>query len=64
MDPIRLVVLLIVIVAVVAIAAWFVRSSGVVIPRPLMIAGYAVVAIIAILFVAGLAGIGPGLRLN
>lgn len=59
MPLIQIAIGIIVIVAVIAIASWFVRSSGVVIPRPIMIALYAVIAIVAILFVASLAGMGP-----
>lgn len=59
MGIVELAILLVVIVAIVAIVAWFVRSSGVTIPQPVLIACYAILAIIAILFVANLAGLGP-----
>jgi hypothetical protein len=59
MGLVQLAILLVVIVAVIAIVGWFVRSSGLSIPQPLMIAVYAVLAILAIIFVANLAGIGP-----
>jgi hypothetical protein len=61
MSIVQLAVLIIVIVAVIAIVGWFLRSSGITIPQPLMIAVYAVLAIIAILLVANLAGIGPAI---
>lgn len=59
MDIVSLAILVIVIVAVVAIVIWYVRRSGIVIPEPLMLALWAIIAILAILFVASLAGIGP-----
>ena len=59
MDIVSLAILIIVIVAVVAIVIWFLNKSGIVIPEPVKIALWAVLAIIAILFVANLAGIGP-----
>lgn len=62
MDLISLAVLVVVIVAVVAIVAWFVRSSGVAIPQPVLIALWAILAIVMILAVASLAGVGPNLR--
>ena len=59
MDIINLAILVIVIVAVCAVVAWFVKSSGLTIPQPLLIVLYAALAIIAILVLAGLAGLGP-----
>jgi len=59
MSIIQLAILIIVLVAVVAIVAWFVRSSGIVIPQPVLIALYAILAILGILLVANLAGMGP-----
>lgn len=59
MSIVQLAILLIVIIAIVAITAWFVRSSGVTIPQPVMIALWAILAILMILLVANLAGIGP-----
>lgn len=59
MDLIRFAVLVVVLVAVCAIVAWFVRRSGLVIPQPLLIVIYAVVAIVAILLIAQLVGVGP-----
>jgi len=58
-DIINLAILVIVIVAVCAVVAWFVKSSGLTIPQPLLIVLYAALAIIAILVLAGLAGLGP-----
>lgn len=59
MGIVSLAILLVVVVAVVAIVAWFVRKSGVNIPQPFLIAAYAFLAILAILLVANLAGLGP-----
>ena len=59
MDVISLAILVIVIVAVIAIVAWFVRSSGLTIPQPLLIVLYAAGAILCILLLVGLAGMGP-----
>ena len=59
MDIINLAILVIVIVAVCAVVSWFVKSSGLTIPQPLLIVLYAALAIIAILVLAGLAGLGP-----
>jgi hypothetical protein len=55
---IDLAVTLIVLVAVAAVVAWFVRASGITIPQPLLIAVYAVVAVLVILFLARFAGVG------
>lgn len=63
-NVLHLVVVLILVVAAVAVLQWFVSYSGVNIPKPVMIVLYAAVAILAILFLAGLAGVGPGVRLN
>lgn len=60
MNLVHLAIVLIVIIAIVAIVLWFLRSSGIAIPEPVKIALYAVLAILAILFVADLAGVGPG----
>jgi hypothetical protein len=64
MGLVELAILIIVIVAVVAIVAWFVRSSGIAIPQPLMIAFYAIAAILAILLVVRMTGVwgGPVVR--
>ncbi len=59
MDLISLAIFLVVVVAVAAVVYWFVNKSGVVIPQPLKIVLYAVVAVVAILFLANLAGLGP-----
>jgi hypothetical protein len=59
MGLIQFAIAVVIVVAVVAVVLWFVRSSGVAIPQPLLIIGYAVVAVVAILFLAGLAGWGP-----
>jgi hypothetical protein len=59
MSIVQLAVVLVVIIAIAAVVAWFVRSSGIAIPQPLLIVIWAAVAIIAILFLAGLAGMGP-----
>lgn len=59
MTLVQLAILIIVIIAVVAIVVWFVRSSGLTIPQPLVIAFYAILAILAIILIANLAGIGP-----
>jgi hypothetical protein len=59
MDLISLAILVIVVVACIAIVAWFVRSSGLTIPQPLLIVCYAALAIVAILVLVGLAGMGP-----
>jgi hypothetical protein len=56
---IQFAIAVIVIVAVMAILWWFIQKSGVTIPQPFMIILYAVVAIVAILFLVGLAGWGP-----
>lgn len=58
MDIVGLCITIIVVVAICAICAWFVRSSGLTIPQPILIAVYAVLAILAILFVAHYAGVG------
>lgn len=59
MDIFRFLILIVVIAAVVAIVGWFLRKSKVVIPYPVMIVFYAVLAIVAILFLVSLAGMGP-----
>lgn len=59
MDLVGLAIFIVVVVAVIAIVGWFVRSSGITIPQPFLIALYAVLAIVCILVVANLAGIGP-----
>lgn len=59
MLVVQIAITVIVIVAVIAIVVWFVRSSNITIPQPIKIALYAVIAIVAILFVASLGGIGP-----
>ena len=59
MDIVTLAVVLVVVIAIVAIVLWYLRRTGIVIPEPIRIAGLAVVAILAILFVASLAGVGP-----
>ena len=59
MSIISLAIVVVVLVAVAAIVVWFVRSSGITIPQPLLIVIYAVVAIVAILLIASLAGVGP-----
>lgn len=58
MDIVGLLITLIVIIAVVAIFWWFLKASGIPIPQPVQIALWAVVAILAILFVARFAGLG------
>ncbi len=58
MDLIGLAIAIIVLVAVCAVVVWFVRSSGITIPQPLLIVIYAVLAIFAILFLVHFAGIG------
>jgi hypothetical protein len=60
MGLVEFVILIIVVVAVIAIGAWFVRSSGITIPQPLMIAFYAIAAILAILIVVRAAGLWGG----
>ncbi len=66
MDIISLLVTIIVIVAIIAVFRWFLTSSGVAIPQPLVIVAYAVIAIIAILFLAQYIGVyhfgAPGFR--
>jgi hypothetical protein len=59
MNLVSLAIWINVIVAVAAIVVWFLNRSGLVIPEPLKIALLAIVAIIAILIVAGLVGPGP-----
>jgi hypothetical protein len=59
MSIVRLAVVLVVIIAIAAVVIWFTRSSGITIPQPLLIVIYAAVAIIAIIFLASLAGMGP-----
>ena len=59
MDIVKFAIILIVIVAVVAVVGWFIRSSGVAVPQPVWVVIYAVCAIVAILFLVGLAGMGP-----
>ena len=61
MNLVNLAIGIIILVAVIAIVGWFVRSSGISIPQPFLIAIYAILAIIAILVVANLAGIGPAI---
>lgn len=58
MDFVGLAILVVVIVAVVAIVAWYVRKTGIVIPQPVLIVFWAAIAIIAILVIASLAGLG------
>ncbi len=60
-DVVNLALTAIVLIAVAAIVMWFVRSSGVVIPQPVMIVIYAVVALVMIIILADLIGRGPGL---
>jgi hypothetical protein len=60
MGLVELVILVIVVVAVIAIGAWFVRSSGITVPQPFVIAGYAILAILAILLVVRMAGFWGG----
>ena len=64
MNLVSLAVTLIVLVAIAAIVYWFVKASGINIPKPLLIVIYAVIAIIAILVIAGFAGVGPAIRLG
>jgi hypothetical protein len=59
MSIVQLAVVLVVVIAIAAVVAWFVRSSGITIPQPLLIVIWAAVAIIAIIFLASLAGMGP-----
>lgn len=59
MGIIQFAILVVIVIAVVAIVAWFLRSSGLTIPQPLMIVAYALLAVFAILLLAGLAGWGP-----
>lgn len=61
MSLIQLAILIIAIVAVIAIVGWFLKSSEITIPKPVLIALYAIAAILAILLVADVAGIGPGI---
>jgi hypothetical protein len=56
---VQLAVLVVVVIAIVAVVAWFVRSSGIAIPQPLLIVLYAAAAILCILLLASLAGLGP-----
>ncbi len=57
MDIVGLAIFLIILIAICAVVMWFVRSSGLTIPQPLMIVIYAVIAIIAIVFLAHFAGV-------
>lgn len=59
MDIVSIAIAVIVVIAVVAITWWFVKRSGIPIPEPVVIALWAIIAIVAILFVANLAGLGP-----
>lgn len=59
MGIVELAILVIVVVACIAVVAWFVRSSGLTIPQPLLIVLYAAGAILCILLLVGLAGMGP-----
>ena len=59
-DLVNLAIYLVVLIALAAIVWWFVQQSGIVIPKPLMIVVYAVLAILCILLLADLAGVGPG----
>ncbi len=54
---------LIVVIAVFAVVQWFISSSGVSIPRPAMIVIYAVIAIVAILFLAQLISRPPNMAI-
>lgn len=56
---VNIAILIVVVVAVYAIVRWFLSKTGTVIPQPVLIAIYAIVAIIAIIFVAGLLTGGP-----
>lgn len=58
MDIVSLAIWVIVVIAVIAVVYWFTRASGVVIPQPLLIVLYAVIAIVAIIFLARIAGLG------
>jgi hypothetical protein len=60
-DLVSLALVVIVVVAVAAIVYWFVNKSGVAVPQPVKIALYAVLAIVCVLVVANLAGLGPPL---
>jgi hypothetical protein len=57
MGLISLAITAVVIIAVVAVVHWFYTKSGVAIPRPVMICVYAIMAVIAIVFLARLAGV-------
>lgn len=57
MDLVGLAIALIVIIAVLAIGYWFLKASGLPIPQPVLIALYAIVAIVCILVVVHYAGI-------
>lgn len=57
MDLIGLAIAIIVIVAVIAIVVWFVKSSGIVIPQPLLVAIYAILAIVAIVCIVHFSGV-------
>ena len=57
MSLISLAIAVVVLIAIAAVVSWFVKSSGVVIPQPLLIVIYAAIAVIAILFLARLAGV-------
>lgn len=59
-NVVSLAIWLILIIAIAAVVFWFQRESGITIPQPLRIVLLAVVAILAILLLADLAGVGPG----
>lgn len=59
MNLVSLAIWVVVIVAVCAIVVWFINRSGLVIAEPVKIALLAVVAILAIIVVANIAGTGP-----
>ena len=58
MDIIGLLVTVIVVVAIIAVLRWFLSASGVAIPQPLLIVIYAIISIIAILFLAQYLAVG------
>ena len=59
MSIVQLAILIIVLVAVAAVVAWFLRQSNIAIPEPFLYALYALIAILAIMIIANLAGLGP-----
>ena len=54
---VELAITLVVLIAIAAVVTWFTRASGITIPQPLLIVVYAVLAVVAIIYLARFAGV-------